>query len=142
MWSDGRGAEDVEKALRQWREQVASDTTPIEISGADLQAVVLTLVHDVVSTIAVADQGEFIAYVRARGQQHIDLRNARTVAALTQQLVDEIQQQIHDEFIDVSWPRCPRHPHHPMWLQDGSWWCTKDHVAIAPLGTLPANKQE
>jgi hypothetical protein len=142
MWSDGRAAEDVATAIRRWREHQASDTTPIEVLGSDLQSVVLRLVRDVVSTIGVADEGEFIAFVRGRGQQLLDMKNARTVAALTQQLVDEIQQQIHDEFIDVSWPRCPRHPNHPMWLQDGSWWCTRHNVPIAALGTLASGKEE
>ena len=53
-----------------------------------------------------------------------------------QKVVDDVQQYFHDTFIDTSWPRCPRHPNHPLWFRDGSWWCDRDEVAIAKLGEL------
>lgn len=52
-------------------------------------------------------------------------------------LVQNIQQCFHDEFIDTTWPACPRHPNHPLWFgRDDSWGCTKDGVAVARLGEL------
>ena len=60
----------------------------------------------------------------------------RDLAPFRDELVDAFQQRMHDEFVDVSWPRCPLHPNHPMWLTDGVWCCTKDNVAIARLGAL------
>jgi hypothetical protein len=56
--------------------------------------------------------------------------------AYMQKVVDDVQQQLHDEFIDTTWPRCPRHHRHPLWYREGSWWCEHDNIAIAPLGAL------
>lgn len=56
--------------------------------------------------------------------------------------VEDLQQRLHDTFVDTSWPSCVRHPHHPMWLGAGQgggivWCCPRDHAEIAPLGMLP-----
>jgi hypothetical protein len=52
------------------------------------------------------------------------------------QLVDDVQQDVHDLFIDTSWPMCPRHRRHPLWFKNGAWWCETDDVAVAKLGEL------
>jgi len=51
-------------------------------------------------------------------------------------LVDDVQQAFHDEFIDTTWPSCPRHHRHPLWYRDGGWWCEADGVFVARLGDL------
>jgi hypothetical protein len=51
-------------------------------------------------------------------------------------LVDDVQQRIHDLFIDTTWPHCPRHGRHPLWFRDGAWWCEQDAVRVAELGAL------
>lgn len=53
-----------------------------------------------------------------------------------EQVVEDVQQTIHDLFVDTSWPRCPKHSHHPMWLKEGWWTCESDGVAYARLGEL------
>jgi hypothetical protein len=53
-----------------------------------------------------------------------------------QKLVDDVQQYFHDSFIDTTWPRCPLHPNHPLWLQDEGWRCTHERAVIAQLGKL------
>jgi hypothetical protein len=58
--------------------------------------------------------------------------------------VEDLQQDLHDTFVDTSWPPCPRHPHHPMWLGEGQgggsvWCCPRDEAEIAPLGMLPGS---
>lgn len=50
-------------------------------------------------------------------------------------VVEDTQQNLHDEFIDTDWPRCPWHPH-PLWFRDGSWWCEQDNRRVAALGQL------
>jgi hypothetical protein len=57
--------------------------------------------------------------------------------------VEDLQQRLHDTFVDTSWPSCLRHPHHPMWLTGGQgggvvWCCPRDHAEMALLGRLPA----
>lgn len=56
-------------------------------------------------------------------------------------LVEDVQQSVHDTFIDAAWPVCPRHHTHPLWYADGYWWCTQARVAVAPLGDLSGNSR-
>ena len=54
-----------------------------------------------------------------------------------ERVVEDTQQQIHDEYIDTDWPKCPLHAgRHPLWLGDGGWYCEKDQVLIAAVGHL------
>ena len=58
--------------------------------------------------------------------------------------VEDLQQYLHDSFVDTSWPPCPRHPNHPLWLGEGQgggsvWCCPRDEAEIAPLGMLPGS---
>ena len=32
-------------------------------------------------------------------------------------VVEDSQQDLHDERIDTDWPRCPLHGRHPLWLR-------------------------
>lgn len=52
-------------------------------------------------------------------------------------LVQRVQQEFHDTFIDTTWPACPLHHRHPVWYHDdGLWGCENDRVAICKLGEL------
>jgi len=53
------------------------------------------------------------------------------------EVVDQVQQRVHDEFIDTTWPACPQHPNHPLWIGDGWWRCIAAGTAVAQLGHLP-----
>ena len=53
-------------------------------------------------------------------------------------VVEDVQQYLHDTFVDTTWPTCPRHMTHPLWYKDGAWWCEQDGVAVAQLGELGA----
>jgi hypothetical protein len=105
----------------------------------DELAVVEALVGDVAATVGVSDRAAYTSWLIA---ETLDLLSRTTekhdLISFRDYVVEDFQQRMHDEFIDVSWPRCPRHPNHPMWLKDGAWWCTKENVPIAPLGELPA----
>jgi hypothetical protein len=57
-------------------------------------------------------------------------------ADFEQRVVDEVQQELHDSFVDTSWPRCPAHPHHPLWYSAPCWVCDKTGSVFAQLGTL------
>jgi hypothetical protein len=54
-----------------------------------------------------------------------------------EKVVEDLQQRFMDEFVDTTWPRCPRHFRHPLWYHNGNWVCEEDAVAIARLGELP-----
>ncbi len=104
----------------------------------DQRRIAEALLHDIAATLAPAHASALASEV----QQHaIDLARQydwtqRERGAFAAELVDDVQQRIHDEFLDVSWPRCPLHPHHPLWLDAGQWRCTRDNVCIAALGAL------
>lgn len=53
-------------------------------------------------------------------------------------IVERVQQRIHDEFIDTTWPPCPRHATHPLWItgqEPWLWECPSGGVQV-PLGGL------
>jgi hypothetical protein len=54
-------------------------------------------------------------------------------------VVEEDQQGFHDLFIDTTWPACPFHSRHPLWLHSGHWTCDQDSVCLAPLGQLKSS---
>lgn len=58
-------------------------------------------------------------------------------ASYERKVVEDVQQYFHDVFVDITWPACSRHPHHPLWFRDGAWWCEADDVALFQLGDLP-----
>lgn len=41
-------------------------------------------------------------------------------------VVEETQQWLHDTFLDTTWPKCPEHGNHPLWVNDEenpAWAC-------------------
>ena len=61
--------------------------------------------------------------------------DAGTMAA---KLTGDVQQELHDTFVDTTWPHCPAHPNHPLWFDEGAWRCTGGGGFVAPLGELDA----
>jgi hypothetical protein len=54
-------------------------------------------------------------------------------------VVEETQQWLHDTFIDTTWPRCPEHVNHPLWLNDddsAGWACPATNTTVCPVGQL------
>jgi len=55
---------------------------------------------------------------------------------LVEKVVEDVQQRLQDEFIDTTWPACPRHSNHPLNYAEGAWRCSRDGAMVAPLGSL------
>ena len=55
-------------------------------------------------------------------------------------VAEDVQQKLHDTFVDTTWPACPLHRRHPLWLEHDlvAWGCTQTGRVIAPLGSLSA----
>jgi hypothetical protein len=55
-------------------------------------------------------------------------------------VAEDVQQQLHDTLVDTTWPACPLHPRHPLWLDQDRpvWRCAQAVVDVAPLGSLPS----
>jgi hypothetical protein len=58
------------------------------------------------------------------------------ISTLTEKVVEDVQQDLMDTFVDTTWPTCPRHPNHPLWFHDDAWHCERDREPLAPLGGL------
>jgi hypothetical protein len=99
------------------------------ISDADQARIVGLLVQDLHATIG-AEYDQVAADNAARPREFIE-----DTASYVQAVVDATQQDVHDEFIDTVWRRCPQHAH-PLWFCDGAWWCKRDNIRVAVLGTL------
>jgi len=91
------------------------------------------LERDIASTIG----EEYRHWVGDSAQNAREYTDADT-ADLVQRIVDEVQQDFMDTFVDVTWPSCPRHPNHPLWFHDGAWHCDRDRERLADLGGLDA----
>jgi len=100
------------------------------VSDADQQRIVELLLADLHATIG-------------SGHDQLVLQNASPLREFIdepgqyiERVVEGTQQDIHDLFIDTTWPQCPRHHRHPLWLHAGSWWCEKDGIRVATVGGL------
>jgi hypothetical protein len=100
------------------------------VSESEKARVVQLLLQDVEATLG----PDYEAMVRV---------NAVRVASFADEpvwyrdkLVEDVQQEFHDRFVDTTWPACPRHLTHPMWLHGEMWHCERDDEAIAKLGEL------
>jgi len=102
------------------------------ISHLDQEHVVRLLVHDLHATVGV-DHDHWALNNAVRLRPFSD-----DVASYIQRVVDDTQQDMHDEFIDTVWPKCPRHAH-PLWFRDGSWWCERDELCVARLRELESH---
>jgi hypothetical protein len=57
-------------------------------------------------------------------------------------VVDDVQHYFHDAFVSTTWPLCPFHRNHPLWLSDEWWRCDRIEEPIARLGALSGVNQE
>ena len=85
---------------------------------------------DVVATL-----GEQHRHVVRNAIKYLDYRG--DLAGYEDKVVENVQEEVQETFIDTTWPACPRHGRHPLWYHDdGSWWCEQDRVALCKLGEL------
>jgi len=106
------------------------------ITDSDEQQLVSLLTQDMVSTIGPGFE-YFVVESAARHRLFID-----DVLEYRQRVIDDVQQRFHDEFVDTTWPTCPRHPTHPLWFTGGWWRCAQTGEPIATLGALPSHKRQ
>ena len=100
------------------------------VSDLDEAEVVDLLGSDVISTLG----PDYLDLVRSTARHHRQFTDDRDWYIA--RVVEDVQQHIHDCFIDTAWPACPVHPYHPMWFRAG-WWVA-DGQPVARLGGLSA----
>jgi hypothetical protein len=95
------------------------------------------LIHDVAATIGSGHEDAIRHEASARRAACND-PNCVTVdsAGYLELVAENIQQEFHDCFIDITWPECPLHRRHPLWLHGGSWVCEQLDAPLAALGEL------
>jgi hypothetical protein len=98
------------------------------ITDADFTRVTELLHRDVVRTLG-APHGVYVL------RRAAELREFDLVAA-DDKLVEDVQQEVHDTFVDTAWPACPHHAKHPLWYRDGAWYCEQLGARVAALGEL------
>jgi hypothetical protein len=91
------------------------------------------LTRDVVSTL-----GEQYGELVDRHAQRLLPLAGVDEAALIAKLAADVQRDVHETFVDTTWPHCPTHPNHPLWFDEGAWRCTSGGTVAAPLGELDA----
>ena len=106
------------------------------VSAGDEDRVVSLLRADVEATIG-PGHDETIIEAAARHRLFAD-----DPVQYVAEVVDDVQQHFHDEFVDTTWPSCPCHPWHPLWFSDGWWRCERITDPIAPLGGLSKVKAD
>lgn len=99
------------------------------VTDADEERVVALITRDLLATAVVGCE-HFAIEEGARLRMFSD-----GVPEYEQRVVDDVQQRMHDEFVNTTWPTCPHHPNHPLWYSDGWWRCRVDGP-IARLGEL------
>ena len=100
------------------------------VSPAEVERVVRLIGNDLLQTIG-AGRESIAEEAAARIQLFCD-----DLGSFEQRVVDDVQQSVHDDFVDTSWPACEEHPNHPLWYSDGWWRCELLGRRVAPLGRL------
>jgi hypothetical protein len=118
----------------------------VRISKEEVDRVV-TLIERDVNTTEQPGHGRMIRSM-AEGLAHIfnenadleeedgDIAETWDFDYFVERVVEDVQQWFHDNFTDTTWPRCPLHEHHPLWLIGGTWTCDKAHSSFGKLGEL------
>ena len=99
------------------------------LTDADEAELVRLLRRDVESTVGPGYEADIRYY--AASKRELDYPEL-----YWELVVESVQQEFHDCFIHTTWPPCPRHHRHPLWLHGEHWTCEQDGVAIARLGEL------
>ena len=97
----------------------------------ELEQVIRLLRRDVRVTVG----PEYDADVTSLAANVLTFREANDAG---DKIIEDVQQYLHDTFVDNTWPTCPRHPNHPMWFRDKAWWCEQDKVPLVRLGERPS----
>jgi hypothetical protein len=112
----------------------------MEITAADETRAVSLLTHDVQVTLG-AGQEDFIRHEASMLRANYNQPDIKPVDSqgYLEKVAEEVQQTFHDWHIDTTWPECPLHHRHPLWVHDGSWTCEQLNLPIAALGEFQAS---
>ena len=107
---------------------------------------VALVAQDLVSTLGwPVERAEAIVREEALSKARIDCWNEDGDVAYALAVAEDTQQLLHDTFEDVTWPGCPAHGRHPLWLEEETsglptWRCQADHAGYGQLGELATHR--
>ena len=134
------------KSLRQ---RLDSAPDRLYVDAALVDRAISLIQQDLIATLGWSrGRARELAEVEAASKARLDiwdgdvLGEGRFILAVA----EEVQQDLHDTFEDTTWPSCPRHPNHPLWLRLGEgpvpvWQCTDDQTDYGNLGELPTRRE-
>jgi hypothetical protein len=125
----------------------------LRVYDDDLDGALALVVHDVVATSALpaADARALVGYYAERRVRDLapdSEAGGETAIWVAQAVQEQLLEGDAQQQPLVSWPACPHHPEHPLWLStrepdrhDGdlsssAWTCPTTHEQIAELGGL------
>lgn len=113
----------------------------MEITAADEARVVAWLISDVAVTLGGGHE-ESIRRDSSHYRTFFNEPDSIDVSSdeYIERVVETVQQDFHDAFIDITWPACPLHHRHPLWLHAGYWTCEQLGIPLAKLGELRASR--
>ena len=111
----------------------------IRIAPEDEVRVIAFLDNDVGATLG----GEYAESIRKEAAWQREFANSPNVVRIEvedyeQRVVENVQQEFMDLHIDTTWPSCPFHARHPLWVHNRQWVCEQLGAAVAPVGRLRA----
>jgi hypothetical protein len=114
----------------------------VTIMPADEARAVALIASDVDVTLGTGHE-EFIRREASMRRNFYNEPNTvdATADEYLQKVAEEVQQFFHDCFIDTTWPECPFHHRHPLWLHGGHWTCEQLRAPLAKVGELRASHE-
>ena len=119
--------------LPAWAEKMLDEAASGGLpAGVADQDVVNGIVSDLMATLGwTGEAAEAVA--RRVATSHYADGNPAFAAA------EDVQQWLHDTFLDTTWPACPEHQRHPLQLTDDDpplWICPATNLEVCALGHL------
>lgn len=135
--ADGHGAE------RRIPDEFLSGVADLAatLGWSEEQTAEFIRIPDEVLRPVVADLTATLGWSREQAEEFV-LRNACSYGPEVPRVVlvaESVQQDLHDDRVDTSWPACPEHPSHPLWLSGtlpAIWACPSTGKPVCALGEL------
>lgn len=131
------------QAMNDQLRDAAEQSLAVCVDPGTQQRIVEAISHDLVvtSTRSPTDAAILVQRV-AYEKSQIEFWAERDVDDFAMFVAEEVQQQLHDTFEDTSWPSCPEHKSHPLWLRreqgegPAIWVCSSTGRSYGQLGKL------
>ena len=115
----------------------------MQVGPADVEHATTLVASDLTATLGLPTDTAY-ALARREAVAAAEIMNEWDDDEVSWQLflarvVEETQQGLHDTFVDTTWPRCPEHGNHPLWLNDyesAAWACPATNTTVCPVGQL------